>query len=221
MRWREALAGGIVAAALIDALKVGFVVYIGYLATYRAVYGALAVLPIFLLWMYIVWGAVLYGAVVAAALPRWRVGHRDVAVVAAVERLGLGLALIAELPSRRARAARSRPRRWPIGSACRPPRPRTISPSLSAPASSSPRPPAAGCWRAPLDSLTLLDFYRALGLPLAQSLDAAAAFSGQARVAEALHRIAAVEVSALARPLSEVLAEPHRPAPRHLVTERR
>ena len=42
VRWREALVGGVVAAVLVELLKVGFVLYIAYFSSYRAVYGALA-----------------------------------------------------------------------------------------------------------------------------------------------------------------------------------
>ena len=36
-------------------------------ATYKTLYGALAALPIFLVWMYLVWAVVIFGAVVTAA----------------------------------------------------------------------------------------------------------------------------------------------------------
>ncbi|MGH7089291.1 MAG: YihY family inner membrane protein, partial [Stellaceae bacterium] len=101
VRWREALAGGVVTAVLIDLLKFGFVLYIVHVSSYRAVYGALASIPIFLLWVYVVWGAVLFGAEVAAAVPRWRFGSEDSATARAVERVGLGLALLAELAEQR------------------------------------------------------------------------------------------------------------------------
>ena len=42
--------------------------------TYQTIYGALATIPIFLIWMYVMWNVVLYGAEMAAALPEWRSG---------------------------------------------------------------------------------------------------------------------------------------------------
>jgi membrane protein len=207
VRWREALAGGVVTAALIDALKAGFVLYIKYLASYRAVYGALAGIPIFLLWMYVVWSAVLFGAVVAAALPRWRAAGSDTASVAAVERLGVGLALLAELGENVRRggaiATPTLARRLGVATTA-------VEDALAVLARAGfAIESAAGGWALArsLDSSTLLDFYRALGLPLAQSLDAAQAFPWQTPIAEALHRIAAVEERALTTKLSEVLAD--------------
>jgi membrane protein len=59
-------------------LKRGFGLYLYYVPTYQAVYGALALLPVFLLWMYLVWLIVLVGAEITAALPEWRAGRRVV-----------------------------------------------------------------------------------------------------------------------------------------------
>ena len=221
VRWREAFAGGVVTALLIDVLKVAFVLYISYLSTYRAVYGAVAAIAIFLLWMYIVWATVLFGAVVAAAIPRWRADTCDNVVVAAVERLGLGLALMAELAeqTRHGGALSTTVLAKRLGAAAS-----AVEDDLAflqraelVVAS------ASGGWvlARSLDTLTLLDFYRALGLPLAQSLDAAKSYPWQPRIAEALHRIAAAEESALSKKLSDVMAEPRRDEPRHLVTPRR
>ena len=222
VRWREALAGGVVAAALIDALKLGFTLYIEHLSTYRAVYGALAAIPIFLLWMYVVWSAVLFGAVVSAALPRWRAATPDMAFVVAVERLGLGLALLAELAENRrdggALATASLAQRLGVSATAAADALTVLERAGFAVAATS------GGWvlaRA-LDTLTLLDFYRALGLPLAQSVDAARAFP-QTRIADALHRIAAVEEAALATKLSDVLegAPPAKRAAREAIVQRR
>jgi membrane protein len=222
VRWREALVGGVVAALAIEALKVGFVYYISSLASYRAVYGAIAAIPIFLLWMYIVWAAVLFGAVVAAAIPRWRADRGDNPVVPEIERLGLGLALIAELSEQTrhggALATAVLAERLGVAASAADDALAFLQRAGFVVAS------ASGGWvlARSLDSLTLLDFYRALGLPLAQSLDAADSYPGQPRIAEALHRIAAVEQSALAKPLSDVLNLPPAPvpAPRRLVPHR-
>lgn len=221
VRWREAFAGGVVTALLIDVLRVGFALYISYVSTYRAVYGAVAGIPIFLLWMYIVWATVLFGAVVAAAIPRWRADGCDTGVVAAVERLGLGLALIAELgeQTRQGGALATAALAQRLGVAVSVAEDDLAFLQRAGFVVAS----ASGGWvlARSLDGLTLLDFYRALGLPLAQSLDAANSYPWQPRIAEALHRIAAVEESALTKPLSDVLAGPQRSEPRHLVSPRR
>ena len=72
VNWRDAVAGGVAAGLLFSALRWGFGLYLIYFPTYRTIYGALAVIPLFLLWMYLSWAVVLLGAVVTAALPDYR-----------------------------------------------------------------------------------------------------------------------------------------------------
>ena len=43
--------------------------------TYKTLYGAMAALPIFLVWMYLAWGVVIFGAVFTAALGEYRQEH--------------------------------------------------------------------------------------------------------------------------------------------------
>jgi membrane protein len=92
VRWRDAALGAIVAAAAIEVLKIGFSIYIGAMSYYQTVYGALAAIPIFLLWMYISWMAVLLGAEMAAALPNWRIDERIGKVSAGGVQIGLDAA---------------------------------------------------------------------------------------------------------------------------------
>jgi membrane protein len=74
--WRSALAGGLVAALAFEAAKRGFVLYVTNVPTYQRVYGAVAVLPLFLVWIFVSWIVVLFGAAVTATLvegpPRMR-----------------------------------------------------------------------------------------------------------------------------------------------------
>lgn len=63
--WRACIAGGAVAAILLEILKLGFGIYIDHMSSYSTIYGALAGIPIALLWMYIFWAVVLLGAEVA------------------------------------------------------------------------------------------------------------------------------------------------------------
>lgn len=70
VRWRDSLAGAAVAAALLQLLKAGFIIFVLRLSSYNQVYGALAGIPIFLLWMYIFWIAILMGAEITASLGR-------------------------------------------------------------------------------------------------------------------------------------------------------
>jgi membrane protein len=66
--WRACVIGGLLTGVLLELLKVGFAVFISHMSSYSAVYGALAGIPIVLLWMYIFWIAVLLGAEVTACL---------------------------------------------------------------------------------------------------------------------------------------------------------
>ena len=97
VRWRDATLGALIATAAIEILKVGFTAYVGAMSYYQTVYGTLAAIPIFLLWMYISWMAVLLGAEAAAALPHWRIDARIGNVSSGGVKLGLSLALIAAL----------------------------------------------------------------------------------------------------------------------------
>ncbi len=65
-----ALIGSLVAAVLFQLAQWGYVTFQVGMASYRAIYGALATLPIFLLWTYIAWSVVLFGAEVTAAAQR-------------------------------------------------------------------------------------------------------------------------------------------------------
>ena len=63
-----ALAAGALAAAAFEAAKHAFAWYLTRLSNYEAVYGALAVLPIFLVWVYCCWLIILAGAAVCATI---------------------------------------------------------------------------------------------------------------------------------------------------------
>ncbi len=72
VRLKAALAGGVFVALAFEAAKYGFRVYLRTVPTYQVVYGALAALPIFLIWVYVVWIIVLIGAAIAATLSEGR-----------------------------------------------------------------------------------------------------------------------------------------------------
>jgi len=71
VRWRHAIAGGLIAALAFELAKLGFAWYIAHFPTYTMIYGAFAVIPIFLLWVYISWVVVVIGATITAVLPEF------------------------------------------------------------------------------------------------------------------------------------------------------
>ncbi|MBT4906980.1 MAG: YihY family inner membrane protein [Rhodospirillaceae bacterium] len=73
---RYALLGALVAGILFEVLKAVFGIYLQNAGTFESVYGSLAALPVFLIWMYLVWAVVLFGAIVAATRPEWLAARR-------------------------------------------------------------------------------------------------------------------------------------------------
>ena len=60
--------GGAAAALALEVAKYGFAWYVARVSTYEMVYGALAALPVFLLWIHLCWIIVLAGAAMSATL---------------------------------------------------------------------------------------------------------------------------------------------------------
>jgi len=67
--WRDAVWGGLLAGVGVEIAKRLFASYVMKFPTYTMVYGTVAALPIFLLWIYMLWMITLVGALVTAALP--------------------------------------------------------------------------------------------------------------------------------------------------------
>lgn len=72
VKFTNAVLGSITAVILFWFLRKGFGLIILKSATYKTIYGALATLPIFLIWMYSAWAVVIFGAVVTAALEEFQ-----------------------------------------------------------------------------------------------------------------------------------------------------
>src|SRR6266478_5712735 len=70
---RHALIGGVVAALAFEIMKRSFALYIAKIPTYALVYGAFAVIPVFLLWVYFSWVVIVIGALIAALAPDFTV----------------------------------------------------------------------------------------------------------------------------------------------------
>lgn len=65
---RHAAVAAFLAALLFEIARAAFALYVQRVPSYQQVYGALAVVPIFLIWIYFSWVIVLLGASLAAAL---------------------------------------------------------------------------------------------------------------------------------------------------------
>jgi membrane protein len=76
VRRRDALTGALLASVALELGKRGFAAYLLKLPTYKAVYGAFAVFPVFLLWLYFSWLVTLAAALLAASLGRGAAGRR-------------------------------------------------------------------------------------------------------------------------------------------------
>ena len=73
VRPRHALIGGLVAGLAFEIMKRSFALYIAKFPTYTLVYGAFAVIPIFLLWIYLSWVVIVLGALITALAPDFAV----------------------------------------------------------------------------------------------------------------------------------------------------
>ena len=68
----HALIGGVFAAVCFEIAKYTFGLYIKAVPTYEVIYGALAIIPMFLVWTYLSWVIVLLGAQVACCLSEYK-----------------------------------------------------------------------------------------------------------------------------------------------------
>ncbi|RDI44534.1 YihY family inner membrane protein [Aquicella lusitana] len=67
IKWSDAMLGGFIAAMLFEFAKKAFALYVIHFPSYKLIYGALSIIPIFLIWLYISWVIILFGALVIHA----------------------------------------------------------------------------------------------------------------------------------------------------------
>jgi membrane protein len=68
---RSGVVGALVAAILWELAKWGFRQYLGYSVSYAKLYGSMAVLPLFMLWVYLTWLIILFGLQIAYGLQHY------------------------------------------------------------------------------------------------------------------------------------------------------
>ncbi len=99
---RFALAGGLFATVLFELAKRAFAAYLLGVPTYEQLYGALAVAPIFMVWLYLSWVVVLLGASMASSLSSFRYQPRALQLPPGMEMYGY-LRLLGRLDESRRR----------------------------------------------------------------------------------------------------------------------
>lgn len=68
--WRAAVISGISTTIMIWVAKKLFTLFFQYFSTYQEIYGALSVVPIFLIWLYVAWVVILFGALIGHSVAR-------------------------------------------------------------------------------------------------------------------------------------------------------
>jgi membrane protein len=72
VKWRHAFIGALLSVLLFELVKRAMGFYIGNFGSYQKIYGPLAFVPVFLLWVFFGWVSILFGASAAASLAAFR-----------------------------------------------------------------------------------------------------------------------------------------------------
>ena len=86
---RHALAGAALAVVLFELVRWGIGAYLGLFTGYARIYGTLAFVPVFLVWVFLGWVAVLLGASVASAISAFRYQPASLRIPEGYELYGL------------------------------------------------------------------------------------------------------------------------------------
>lgn len=68
VQWRYAMAAGFVTTAAFECTKYGFVEYVHHFSNYQIIYGALASIPVFFVWIFLSWLIIIAGALLCHLL---------------------------------------------------------------------------------------------------------------------------------------------------------
>lgn len=72
IKWRHAAMGALLSVLLFELVKWSIGLYLGSFGAYQKIYGPLAFVPIFLLWIYLGWVSILLGASFASSMSAFR-----------------------------------------------------------------------------------------------------------------------------------------------------
>lgn len=95
----HAVIGASIAALAFEFLSWGFNSFLTSGSSYQTIYGAVAAVPVFLVWVYASWTVIIFGAVVAASIPDWLVARTSVRteILHPCDKLVIAAALLAQL----------------------------------------------------------------------------------------------------------------------------
>lgn len=222
VRWADAMQGAVTAGIILELLKRGFGLYVTTFPTYQTIYGALATVPIFLIWMYVMWNIVLWGAEMAASLPEWRSGisRRDSDHRTPAAMLGAAASVLALLLAAHRVGGGLRWRHLLR---------RSGQPVVALTAATDALRQAGYIERSDrnvwflardLERVTLADLHAALGLSMSEAAAQVSHAAWGARLAETLRQAEQAGHAAMAMPLESLLGEEDSRI-EHLVTARR
>lgn len=99
VRFRDAAIGGVFSGIAFELLRWAFNSFLTAGSTYETMYGAVAIFPIFLVWLYASWTVIILGAVFAASFPDWWKTNETLAPteLSPADRLAIAVALLAAL----------------------------------------------------------------------------------------------------------------------------
>lgn len=89
VRWKHAFYGALLAAVLLEVAKRLIALYLGNVETYQKIYGQVAFIPVFLLWIYLCWVSILLGASLAASFSDFRYQPRALRLPSGMEFYGV------------------------------------------------------------------------------------------------------------------------------------